>query len=108
MTVAVEALAVLERVIVAGEGERLGHLLVGERPVAVLVVEVVGPVLEEDADWLARRLADERRIIVAALAQRRPTGDVDEAADPGEDFAELIGALPGDREGANTAAADPA
>ncbi len=54
MAVAVKALAEDELIIVLRKRQGLGHLLVGQRPVAVVVVEVVGAVLEEDADRLLR------------------------------------------------------
>ena len=46
----VAAVAEVELVVVAGELQRGGHLLVRQRPVAVEVVEVVRAVLQEDAD----------------------------------------------------------
>src|SRR5215475_2056213 len=106
--VAVEAMSKLEFEIVLGEGQRFSHLLVGQGPVAMQIVEVVFAVLKEDADRFRRSLADQRRIIVSAFAQRRPAGDVGKAADPRQNFAELIRALPGDGEGADAAAADAA
>src|SRR4051794_27463116 len=58
VSVAVETLAVDEPVVVPRELQGLGHLLVGQRPVAVGIVEVVGAILQEDADRLpGRRLA---------------------------------------------------
>ena len=48
--VGVATVAEVEAVVVFGEFEGGGHLLVGEGPVAVGVVEVVGAVLEEDAE----------------------------------------------------------
>ena len=54
MPVAVEAPAEGEPIVVLLEREGPGHLLVRQRPVAVLVVQVVGPVLEEDANRLPR------------------------------------------------------
>ncbi len=107
VAVAVEAVAVDELVIVVGELEGLGHLLVGQRPVAVIVVQVVAAVLEEGADRLLRRLADQGLVVVAALAPGRAAGDVREAADPREHLAELVRPLPGDGPGADPAAADP-
>ena len=104
--VAVEALAEDEFVVVPGERERLGHLLVGQGPVAVVVVEVVGAVLEEDADRLLGGLADQGLVVVAPFAPGLAAGDVGEAADPREDLAELVRPLPGDGPGADAAAAD--
>src|SRR5262245_57664244 len=63
--VAVKPLAVLEAVIVARIRQRLRERLVCQRPVSVRVVQIVGAVLEEHADRLLRRLADERFVVVA-------------------------------------------
>src|SRR5262245_51441146 len=79
------------------------------RPVLEVPVEpgvdrvsiVVHPVLDEDADRPAPRLADEFGIHVAAL-------EVREAADEADHLAELIGPLPGDGEGADGPAAGAA
>src|SRR5581483_2253961 len=105
--VAVKAVPPLEFVIVTGKRERLRHLLIRERPVTVRVIQIVRAVLQKHADRFRRlRLADERRVVVAAFAQRRAVGDVREAADPREYFAEFVRALPRDGEGADAAAAD--
>src|SRR6266852_5430392 len=80
--VRVTAVAVLEAVVVAPELQRGRHLLVRERPVPELVVEVVRAVLEEDADRPDRSLPDERGVDVSAA-------DVREAADVADDLAEL-------------------
>src|SRR5438105_377830 len=74
--VAVEAVPIDELVIIFGESQRLRHLLVGERPVAVIVVEVVGPVLEEDADRLPGGLADQGLVVVAPFSHGLPAGDI--------------------------------
>ena len=58
----VRAVAELEPVVVARELQRCGHRLVGERPVAELVVEVVRAILQEHADRLLVRLADQARV----------------------------------------------
>ncbi len=87
MLAAVEALAVDEFVIIFGELERLGHLLVGQGPVAVGVVEVVGAVLEEGADRLRGGLADQGLVVMAPFAGGLAAGDVGEATDPGRDLA---------------------
>ena len=78
--------------------------MVGQRPVAVEVVEVAAAVLEKYAQGFRRglRRADEAGVAVAAL-------DVGEAADMADDFAKRIGPFPRDREGgdaAGTVAAD--
>ena len=90
-----------ELMIVFREGQRVGHHLIGENPVAVDVIEVVLAVLEEDAKRFGWRFAQEKRIVVAAT-------DVREAADMAEDFAEEIRSFPCRRKGAYPAAADPA
>ena len=71
MSVAVEALPEFKSVVVRGEGERLGHRQVCKRPVAVDVVEIVGAILKKDTDRFSRRLPDEGRVVVSALAKRR-------------------------------------
>src|SRR3954470_15829611 len=98
---AVEALAVDEGVVIPLERQGLGHLLVGQGPVAVGVVEVVGAVLEEDADRLLVALADQGLVVVPPLAAGRAAGDVGEAADPRQDLAEIVGTLPGHGPGAD-------
>ena len=95
------AVAVDELVIVTGEVERAGHLLVAQRPVAELVVEIAGAVLQEDADRFPRRLADLAGINVAAP-------NIGEAAHVAEHLAEQVRPLPGGREGADAARADAA
>src|SRR5262245_49263312 len=44
------AVAVLELVVVLGPFQGGSHLLVGQRPVAVEVVQVIGAVLQKDTD----------------------------------------------------------
>ena len=51
--------------IVACELKRGGHVLIGERPVAKLIVEVIFPILEEHFKRLFVSLANERRIDMA-------------------------------------------
>ena len=41
-----------EGVVVAGEFQGGGHVLIREGPIAVKIVEIVGAVLEEDAERL--------------------------------------------------------
>src|SRR5262245_47385851 len=100
-----KAVAEREPVIVLRELQRLGHGLIGERPVPIGVVDIVLAVLQEDANRLWRRLANQRRIVVSALAPCGAAGDIREAADPRQHFAELVGPLPRNREGADPAAA---
>src|SRR5207249_789497 len=59
MSVAVKAVAEDEVAVVSLIAQRRRHAQIGERPVAMLVVQVVLAVLQEDADRLVRRLADE-------------------------------------------------
>src|SRR5262245_55188864 len=102
--VRVGAVAELEAVVVAAELARRRHLLVRERPVPVLVVEVVRAVLQEDAHRPLRVLADQSRVDVAAT-------DVREAADVADHLAKGVGPLPRDGERADAARAhthDPA
>ena len=101
MLVRVRADAELELVVVALELQRRRHLLVGQRPVAVRVVEIVAAVLQEDAERLAVALADHRGVDVAAA-------DVGEAADVAEHLAKRVGPLPGDGERADAAGAGAA
>ena len=102
MVAVVAAVAVDELVVVVAELQGRVHLLVAERPVAVLVVEVVAAVLQEDADrLLVAAFADHAGIDVAAA-------DVREAADVAEHLAEQVGPLPGDGERADAAAGDAA
>src|ERR1700722_7353799 len=63
---AVNAFAVDEFVIVALVLQRRGHLLIRQWPVAELIVDVVGPVLQKDANLLLLSLADDSGIDVAA------------------------------------------
>src|SRR6516164_4291266 len=77
------------------------HLQVAEPPVAVLVVEVVGAVLEEDADVFVLGLADHAGVPVAAA-------NVGEAADVAQHLAEQVRPFPGDGERADATRADTA
>src|SRR5438067_13903612 len=70
----VPAIAHDEAVLVALVAQRRLHLEVAQRPGAMFVVQVVLAVLEEDADRLLLRLADDPRVGVAAA-------DVGETAD---------------------------
>src|SRR4051794_16695196 len=67
-------------------------------PIAELVIEIIGTVLQEHADRLGGGGTDHTGIAVAAA-------DVREAADVTEYLAEHIGPLPGHGEGANGARA---
>src|SRR5262245_65475 len=98
---AVEALAELEAVVVALELQGRRHLLVGQRPVAELVVQVLPAALQEHADGLLRLRADQGRVDVAAA-------DVRETADVRQHLAELVRHLPRGRERADAARTDAA
>ena len=97
----VGAVAHDEVVVVVHELQCCGHLLIGERPIAVLVVEVTRSVLQEHAQRLVVRLANYRRVDV-------PAPNVCEAADMAEHSAVLIGTLPGNRECADASRTDTA
>src|SRR5262249_14185374 len=97
----VPAVAVNELVFIPRELQSGRHLLIGQRPVAMLVVQVVGAVLEEDTDRLPLRLANDARIYV-------PAADVNEAADVAEHFAEQVRPFPGYCERTDAAGADAA
>ena len=101
MIAVVAAVAELEPVVVAFELQRCGHFLIGERPTAVQVVEVIRSVLQEDSQRLLFLLANQRWIDV-------PAPNVREAADVAEHLAKLIGPLPRDRERADAARTDTA
>lgn len=70
------------------------HGLVGEEPVAVGVVEVVGAVLEENAQGLGCGFANEGGVVATAA-------DIDVGANGGVDAAKGVGTMPGDGEGTN-------
>jgi len=79
---AVEAVTTDELVVVAREGQRLRQRLVRQRPVAVVVVQIVLAILQEDADGPFRRFADHGLVIVTTLLEVRPVRDIREAAHP--------------------------
>ena len=56
----------LELVIVTGKLERRSHLLIGQGPTAVEIIQVLGAILEENADRFFLGLAQERWIDVSA------------------------------------------
>ena len=101
MFAVVSADTVGKLVVVILERQRLGHLLVCQRPVAVLVIQVSTAVLQKDADRLAICFANDRRIVVS-------TANVHETADVAQHFAKRIGALPSDGPSADAAGTDPA
>ena len=77
----------MNSVIVAHELERCGHLLIGQRPIPVEIVEVAGAILERNFDRLALRLANQPGVDIAAA-------NVGEAADVAEHFAKLLEVAP--------------
>ena len=77
------------------------EIFVGGGPVTEGVVEIAAGILEEDAEGFALGLADEGRVGVTAA-------EVHETADGREDFSELVGPLPSDGEGGDTATAGAA
>ena len=91
MAAIMASVAVDESVIVSGELESCRHLLVRERPASVEVIEVIRAFLQEDSNRLPLSFADQCRVDVAA-------SDVRIAADVAQDFAEHVGAFPGDSE----------
>ena len=78
-----------------------GHLLIAEWPVAMRIVEIIATVLQPEAEGFGFGGADQIRVGVTA-------SDVGEGADGGEDFAELVGSLPGGGESADATAAGAA
>ena len=90
-----------EFVIVFGEGEGFGHLLVGEPPIAVGIIEVLATVLKPDAYGAFVLLPNERRISVTSP-------NVGEAADVADDLSEEVGPFPGHGEGTDSSGAGPA
>src|SRR6476620_10513866 len=105
VTIAVEALPDLEAVVVPRKRQRFREGLVGERPVAVRVVQIVRAILQEHADRLARGLAYERLVVVSAFPYGLSARDVREASAPREHLAELVRPFPRDGERADAAAA---
>ena len=85
-----------ELVIVTGELERGRHVLIRERPVAELIVEIIATILKEDAQGLLLRLANHGGIHIAAT-------NVGEGTDVADHLAEGFGMLPGDGESADAA-----
>src|SRR5947207_8307581 len=83
--------------VVAGEFEGGKHLLISEKPVAAVNIQIVAAVLQENADGLRLGFADQGRIVVAAA-------QADISPDAGEDAPESIRPLPGCGKGANTTA----
>src|SRR6185312_1215730 len=92
--------------VVGLELERVGHAQVGERPTAVArILLIVVPVLDPDADIAMGLVEDLFRVVLAAVGGAGVFVPLDagEAADPGDDAAELVGLLPGGVEGSDAA-----
>ena len=99
MFAVVPSLAEDEAEVVFAELQRCGHLVVGQGPVAVEVVEVVGSILQEHPDVLALGLTDDAGVDM-------PAADIGEAADMADHLVEIVGSFPGRREGADPAGTD--
>ena len=84
--------------VVSGEFQGGEHFLVRQEPVAGVDVQIVGAILEENADGFRLGLADQSRIVIAAA-------QADKSADAAEDAAEGIGPFPGGGKGTDGAAA---
>ena len=91
---AMKTLGPFEMVIVVVKGQGLGDEFVGGGPVAEGIVEIILSAEEVDTKRFGFGEANEGGVGVAAA-------DIGEAADPREDFAELVGAFPGGGEGAD-------
>src|SRR5881394_4343218 len=91
-------------VIILRKLQRRRHLLVGQKPVAMRIVQVIGAILEEHANRLWRSFANQRRIYIATAAAGYVWLECDagKTADLAENFAKLIGPLPGDGKGADS------
>ena len=83
------------------ELERRRHFLIGQRPVAVEVVQVLGSFLQEDFQWFLLCLSNQKGVDMAAA-------NIDIASDVTDDLAESIGSFPGGRESGDRAGTDAA
>ena len=90
MATVVSAVSHFESIVVSGKLEGCRHLAIRQRPMPVQVIEVIDAILQEHANRLAFRLANQSWVNVAA-------SNVGKAADVADDFAKRIGALPGPR-----------
>src|SRR5437867_3139454 len=84
--------------VITRELKRRKHFLIREKPVASVIVQIVGAILKEHSDRPGFRLANQRRIIVASA-------EAHECADAGEDPAKGIRPLPRCGKGADGPAA---
>src|SRR5258705_5093730 len=83
-------------VVILRELQRRRHLLVGQKPVAMRIVQIIRAILKEHSDRLGRSFADERRINITAAAAGDigPKCNAGETANLTEHLSELIGTLP--------------
>jgi hypothetical protein len=91
------ALGVVEARVVTHVKQGGVHLLIGQGPVPELIVHVSAGILLVDAEGFALGLANDGGVGISA-------GEIREAADGGEDLAELVGTLPSHGEGGDAAA----
>src|SRR5687767_1654950 len=66
MFAVVGAIAIFELVIVTGKFQRSRHLLIGQGPVAMGVVQVIASVLEKDSQRFAFSLPNQGRVDMSA------------------------------------------
>ena len=97
----VTAVAKHEFVVIAFELQRGGHLLVGQWPIPVDVVQIVLAVLQKNANRLLLAFSNQRFAVM-------PTSDVGKTANMAQDLPELVGPLPGDGPGTNASRTDTA
>ena len=74
------------------------HLLVRQGPIAMFVIQIVGPVLKINSNRLLVGFSNNARVSIAIA-------NVGEAADMAKDFSKLVRSLPSDSERADSAAA---
>lgn len=87
--------------VVLHESQRRIHLLIGQWPVPMLIVQIVTATLQKNPQWLGIGFADHRRIVMS-------TSNIDEAPHVTQHLLELIRPLPGDRESTDATTADSA
>lgn len=85
--------------VVFHESQGRVHLLIGQGPVTVLIVQVMTTTLQKNTQRLGLRFADQGRVVMSAP-------NVDEAAHVTQHFLKLVRSFPGDRECADTTTAD--
>ena len=99
MLAIVASIAEDEAEVIFAELQGGSHLVVGQGPTAVEIIEIIGSILQEYPDVLALGLADDTGVDMA-------TADIGEAANMADDLVEIVGSLPGRCEGADSARAD--